>query len=347
MYVFIFPSGCPKLKGCRQLTDVVRGSLIFDDEQSICFFLANVIKSDNGVICQGDACKELKTQFDLSKVSVRFAKNRFDRDAEGMRDYLVNIHMEKSTDKAGHVAELQIHHRRQVDAKHVFHCVYSYVRKIQEARMMMHIQPSEIFCDEDKCKDYWVDTKQPKKNKACGTCLDSGKHFCKDGNGYCVTSRAECKNDATMIKDEVGCMEQKSPLDIIYEKWIKGDDTIGKRIWNNYIKPHLADQNCIDDDCKIKGRDPAETNVPDMIELKIFTDLADKMTEEYDIATLPSPEGATPILQPMFQGEKCTAHVDGTGFDQSCPEDVKCKCSQRAVLTFEADTKDCTTNSCS
>tara|TARA_B110000090_G_C13044445_1_gene316967 strand:- start:51 stop:503 length:453 start_codon:yes stop_codon:yes gene_type:complete len=150
-----------------------------------------------------------------------------------------------------------------------------------------------------------------------------------------------------MIKDEVGCMEQKSPLDIIYEKWIKGDDTIGKRIWNNYIKPHLADQNCIDDDCKIKGRDPAETNVPDMIELKIFTDLADKMTEEYDIATLPSPEGATPILQPMFQGEKCTAHVDGTGFDQSCPEDVKCKCSQRAVLTFEADTKDCTTNSCS
>ena len=147
------------------MTDVVRGSLIFEDEQSICFFLANVINSDKGVICQGDACKELKTQFDLSKVSVRFAKNRFDRDAEGMRDYLVNIHMEKSTDKAGHVAELQIHHKRQVEAKHVFHCVYSYVRKIQEARMMMHIQPSEIFCDEDKCKDYWIDTKQPKKNK--------------------------------------------------------------------------------------------------------------------------------------------------------------------------------------
>lgn len=79
-----------------------------------------------------------------------------------------------------------------------------------------------------------------------------------------------------------------------------------------------------------------------MIELQIFTDLADKMTEEYDIATLPGPNGE----QPMFQGETCTAKVDGTGFDQSCPENVKCKCSQRATLTFEADTKDCTTNSC-
>ena len=288
------------------MTDVVRGSLIFDDEQSICFFLANVINKDQGVICQGDACKELKTKFDLSKVSVRFAKNRFDRDAEGMRDYLVNIHMEKSTDKAGHVAELQIHHRRQVDAKHVFHCVYSYVRKIQEARMMMHIQPSEIFCDEEKCKDYWVDTKHPKRNK------------------------------------DTGAMEQKSPLDIIYEKWIKGDDTIGKRLWKDYIQPHLADKNCKDDACKIKGRDPAQKNVPDMIELQIFTDLADKMTEEYDIATLPGSDGE----QPMFQGETCTAKVDGTGFDQSCPENVKCKCSQKATLQFEAVTKDCTTNSC-
>jgi hypothetical protein len=134
-------------------------------------------------------------------------------------------------------------------------------------------------------------------------------------------------------------MEQKSPLDIMYEKWMgeDSDTPSGKKIWNDYIKPHLADPNCKNDDCKIKGRTPGtQKNVPEMLELKIFTDLADKMTEEYDVATLPGPDGE----QPMFQGETCD------GVDQSCPENVKCKCSQRAVLTFEDDTKDCTTNSC-
>lgn len=288
------------------MTDVVRGSLIFEDEQSICFFLANVINKPGGVICQADSpgdtmCKGLG----LSKVSVRFAKNRFDRDAEGMRDYLVNIHMQKSDDKAGHVAELQIHHRRQVEAKHVFHCVYSYVRKIQEARMMMHIDPKNIFCDEDKCKEYWIDTKVDKYNK---------------------------KKDIT---------EQKSPLDTMYEKWIGENNIPGQVIWNNVIKPRLVDPKCGPDNCKIKTRNVCSV-VDHMDELNIFTELADEMTKSYDMATLPVTGDES--IQPMFQGEKCTC-VESV-CTQSCPEKVKCKCSQRATLQFEADTKDCTTNSC-
>ena len=362
-FFLLFHSGCPGLKGCRQLTDVVRGSLIFEDEQSICFFLSNVINAKDGVICdttndvtppgecascfdkdqffckdgagycvstkngraecKNDATmikqvvgcdKPMCEDLGLSKVSVRFAKNRFDRDAEGMRDYLVNIHMQKSDDMAGHVAELQIHHKRQVEAKHIFHCVYAYVRRIQEARTMMKIEPADIFCDDEKCKQYWIDTKHPKKN------------------------------------NKTGKEEQKSALDIMYEKWVKGEgDAIGKNIWDTKIAPYLEDKFC-KDDCKIKGRKPGEKiDVVKMLELQIFTGLADKMTEEYDIATLPSQIGQ-PYEEPMFQGEECTINLIAGTADQKCPTDdvnaIKCKCTQRQQLEFEDDDKDCTNPMC-
>ena len=343
------------------MTDVVRGSLIFEDEQSICFFLSNVINSKGGVICdatndvtppgecescfekdqifckdgagycvstkdartecKNDAtmikkvvgCSSSKTMckdLGLSKVSVRFAKNRFDRDAEGMRDYLVNIHMQKEDDMAGHVAELQIHHKRQVEAKHIFHCVYAYVRRIQEARTMMMIEPAEIFCDEDKCKQYWIDTKHPKIDK------DTGKAGLP-----------------------------KSALDIMYEKWVKGNDVIGKNIWREKIVPFLEKKDCKDDTCKIKNRNTGIKDVADMLELQIFTGLADKMTEEYDIATL-SIKGK----EALFQGEECTPRLEGkpdeVGYIQNCPDTVKCKCTQRTELEFEAQDNDCSNKMC-
>ena len=77
-----------------------------------------------------------------------------------------------------------------------------------------------------------------------------------------------------------------------------------------------------------------------MLELQIFTGLADKMTEEYDIATLPSQIGQ-PYEEPMFQGEECTINlISGTAeLEQKCPDDVKCKCTQRQQLEFEDDDK--------
>ena len=63
------------------------------------------------------------------------SKNRFAKNAEGMRDYLINVRMKIDGDPYGHVAELQVHHKSQVTAKSNFHCVYAYLRRIDEAKV--------------------------------------------------------------------------------------------------------------------------------------------------------------------------------------------------------------------
>ena len=96
--------GCPGLNGARQLTDVVRGSLIFTKESSICFFLQQVLDKEGGIICNSEeTCPK-----GLEKVSVRNAKNRFSRDNDGMRDFLVNVFMSTKEDPAGHVAGMHM-----------------------------------------------------------------------------------------------------------------------------------------------------------------------------------------------------------------------------------------------
>ena len=50
----------------------------------------------------------------------------------------------------------------------------------------------------------------------CASCFEKDNFFCKDGAGYCVSiqdGRAECKNDATMIKRVVGCSSGVVPVD--------------------------------------------------------------------------------------------------------------------------------------
>merc|ERR1711865_1255194 len=46
----------------------------------------------------------------------------------------------------------------------------------------------------------------------CASCFDNDQFFCQDGAGYCVSTRAECKNDATMIKKVVGCSSIVDPV---------------------------------------------------------------------------------------------------------------------------------------
>lgn len=145
--------GCPGRYGARELTDIVRGSIEFEDEAAMCAFMNAVLVTTDGVI---DA-KYLPEG--IKKASIRNSKNRFKRDAEGMRDYLINIKITTSDTDKGHVTELQLHHRNQVDAKHIFHCVYSYVRRITEAIKLTSKDPAKVFCDEDACAEYHIDTK--------------------------------------------------------------------------------------------------------------------------------------------------------------------------------------------
>ena len=49
-------------------------------------------------------------------------------------------------------------------------------------------------------------------DKVCASCFGNDQFFCQDGAGYCVSTRAECKNDATMIKKVVGCSSIVDPV---------------------------------------------------------------------------------------------------------------------------------------
>jgi len=50
-------------------------------------------------------------------------------------------------------------------------------------------------------------------DKVCASCFGNDQFFCQDGAGYCVSTRAKCKNDATMIKKVVGCSSVVDPVD--------------------------------------------------------------------------------------------------------------------------------------
>ena len=90
-------------------------------------------------------------------------KNRYKHDAGGMRDLLMNIRIvpPASIDKCrqGHITELQVHHVAMTAAKGMFHCVYAYLRRIDEA-LATNVDTGEIFCE--KC-NYRLDTNHNKR----------------------------------------------------------------------------------------------------------------------------------------------------------------------------------------
>merc|ERR1712048_1262675 len=285
------------------------------------------LNKKGGIICEDDACPE-----GLNKVSVRNGKNRFSRDAAGMRDYLINVFMSTKDDPAGHIAELQIHHMNQVNAKHTFHCVYSYVRSINEAINQMKTDPKKVFCDKEECKKFWIDTKKKSKPK----------------------DEKEAKDDEPEL----------SPLMKMAEKWLgkEGTDKT-KKMWDDIIKDHLKDltedQKKVLDNAKaedkkakdfgfleIKGRKPDNTDPTKMVEVLLFTKLSDAMVAAYDRATLYLPDEGQ---QPMYEYETEYKGVKGKDGAQlplpqlyHCEEDKKkiCKCSQAAKLQFEVVDKD-------
>ena len=91
--------------------------------------------------------------------------------------------------------------------------------------------------EEDPVKDVIEDepitpTIETENKNDCASCFETNNFFCKDGAGYCVSmqdGRAECKNDATMIKKVVGCSSgvvpppvNPSPIDCKERKKITG-----------------------------------------------------------------------------------------------------------------------------
>lgn len=151
-------------------------------------------------------------------------------------------------------------------------------------------------------------------------------------------------------------------------KWLGRESTPETvNMWDTIIKPHLKDltedqQQLLDDAktkdpkeiakdfpfLKIKGRDKANKDTTKMVELLLFTRLADEMTVAYDRATLYFPEESGKNQQPMYEDE--TEYEGNTNSDGSriphkdffqCRQDSKvCKCSQKAKVQFETTNKD-------
>ena len=69
--------------------------------------------------------------------------------------------------------------------------------------------PEEEIVDPEDETD---DTTDDDTTGDCASCFDNDQFFCQDGAGYCVSTRAECKNDATMIKKVVGCSSIVDPV---------------------------------------------------------------------------------------------------------------------------------------
>ena len=76
---------CAGQGGCRQLTDVVRGSIVFVDEPSMCTFIDAVLKDDLSSTPGGAGVLALDGMPQGVKVAVRYSKNRFARICDGTR----------------------------------------------------------------------------------------------------------------------------------------------------------------------------------------------------------------------------------------------------------------------
>ena len=169
--------GCADQYGVRQLSDVTRGSIVFSKQDDLCKFVNAHLKKPKGKleikIKATSIDPKTNKQYKEATLEITNSKNRFRENAAGMRDLLVNVRMKIEGDVYGHVGELQIHHNAMVHTKHDFHSVYSYTRRIDEARKMIKIKDTEIFCNNaEKCQKYWIDHRNVQSDQSEKSTLD-------------------------------------------------------------------------------------------------------------------------------------------------------------------------------
>mmetsp|Transcript_44656 Transcript_44656/g.88445 ORF Transcript_44656/g.88445 Transcript_44656/m.88445 type:complete len:412 (+) Transcript_44656:64-1299(+) len=110
------------LYGARELTDIVRGSLVFHNESDMCDAVASLERHDAPV-------SNVIPGFNFIVVK---SKNRFKKPADGYSDMMINLRLTHDNDRTGHVVELQLHHNLMEQAKKKFHCVYKFLRTVTE-----------------------------------------------------------------------------------------------------------------------------------------------------------------------------------------------------------------------
>ena len=146
---------------------------------------------------------------------------------------------------------------------------------------MMKTPPENVFCGDAKCKAFWIDTK-----------VEDMKVKVKEGEKRPLIS----------------------PLMKLYDKWVgagshKGGIVDTHLLWQDIIVPHLENPEADREHLQIKNRDKDQTEAKNMVELVIYTQLVDTMTEIYDKATLQIKDAEGKILQEsMYEGEVNTGH---------------------------------------
>jgi len=108
--------------GTRELTDIVRGSLVFQNGVDMCNFLAKLERHD--------VPANVTAGFNFAVVK---SKNRFAHPADGYSDMMINVRLTRDGDEKGHLVELQLHHALMEKAKKRFHSVYKFLRGIKES----------------------------------------------------------------------------------------------------------------------------------------------------------------------------------------------------------------------
>ena len=294
--------GCSQLYGARQLSDVVRGSLIFDTEASLCALIRQTLMTDTGtLLITADASNKIDPKTNKkylpATLHITNSKNRFKKNAMGMRDYLVNIRMILPGDPVGHVGELQLHHHAMMEAKHHFHCVYSYLRRIDEARSYLKLPDGAIFCPAAKCQQYYVDKKRTQKDGSFRSILDIIR-----------TKWVECDGSATQRGN----------------KYCKHNDRTAtpetKEFWHRLIQPYLKPHMRYGVDEYPEGAIDRQASAGYFGEHTIYAVVKAEMVKRYD-------EAAFDIF-----GD---GHLDETkpNTNQHCPPKNKnCKCSQHLSL---------------
>ncbi len=280
--------GCSDQYGVRQLTDVVRGSIIFKRESDICTFVKTrfLTQANNaGMLLSGTELWTVTAEgidpktgeaYKPATLEITNSKNRFHTNAEGMRDYLINVRMKIEGDAYGHVAELQVHHNEQVLAKKDFHCVYSYLRRIDEARKFEKKIP---FGDGAEYEKYRIDHIDEMKGEST---LDA------IWTKWVQLDAANCdKNRDGSVDADSLCMKD-SDKDGKPDGITASEKTLG--YWNTLIKPYLRPEYQLDipalrtkmDGRKFKNTIKRTGGQP--VEHQIYKGLKEAMVEAYDTA---------------------------------------------------------------
>ena len=322
--------GCNDLYGARQLSDVVRGSLVFRQEKILCRLVSDMLVTDHGVLqfqVKGVGLDpKTNKDYEFATLSITHSKNRFHHNALGMRDYLVNIRMMLPGDPVGHVGELQLHHAAMMEAKHHFHCVYSYLRRIDEGRNFLKLDDNTLFCDEMKCDDYHVDKKRMQKDGSMRSVLDimRTKWVECDGsksselNMFCRSKDGKSLGPPTATKETKG-------------------------FWRDLVQPFLkknigyyrGDQLGEYPENSIKRHEGYHS------EHSVYAAVKGEMIKRYDEAAfkiygdgkfnskIPSTNQHCP---PKVKGNSESGHHDQDHENDKVGDDFQCKCSQKLSL---------------